>query len=117
MTTTAPDRPSADPSFAEPAMRLGGRREGGPKRTRAIGQADAERETLFEKRRQTTASPVHRAVWDRGFPAELFDSAEEKTPADVQQVMDASIAVVHRHRNAGTLLDENGKTRESVLQE
>ena len=117
MTTTAPDRPSSDPSFAETAMRLGGKSDEEAKRTGAIDKADDEVETLFEKRRQTTASPVHRAVWDRGFPVELFDSAEEKTPADVQQVMDASIAVVHRHRNAGTLLDESGKTRESVLQE
>ncbi len=117
MSTTSPDRPSTDPSFAETAMRLGGKSDEEATRTGAIDKADDEVERLFEKRRQTTASPVHRAVWDRGFPAELFDSAEVTTPADVQQVMDASIAVVRRHRNADTLLDENGKTRESVLNE
>ncbi len=117
MSTTSPNRPSSDPSFAETAMRLGGKSDEEATRTGAIDKADDEVETLFEKRRQTTASPVHRAVWDRGFPVELFDSADVTTPADVQQVMDASIAVVHRHRNAGTLLDENGKTREEVLKE
>jgi alkylation response protein AidB-like acyl-CoA dehydrogenase len=119
-TTSPPPRTgdtSSDPSFAETAMRLGGKSDEEATRTGAIDKADDEVERLFEKRRQTTASPVHRAVWDRGFPVELFDSAEEKTPADVQQVMDASIAVVDRYRKAGTLLDENGKTRESVLKE
>ncbi len=98
-------------------MRLGGKSEEEATRTGAIDKADDEVERLFEKRRQTTASPIHRAVWDRGFPVELFEAAEVKTPADVQQVMDASIAVVERHRSAGTVLDENGKTREEVLQD
>lgn len=98
-------------------MRLGGKSEEEATRTGAIDKADDEVERLFEKRRQTTASPIHRAVWDRGFPVDLFEAAEEKTPADVQQVMDASLAVVERHRKAGTILDENGKTREEVLQE
>lgn len=110
MSTTSPDRPPSDPSFAETAMRLGGKSEEEATRTGAIDKADDEVERLFEKRRQTTASPIHRAVWDRGFPVELFEAAEAKTPADVQQVMDASLAVVERHRKAGTILDENGKT-------
>lgn len=117
MSTTSPDRPPSDPSFAETAMRLGGKSEEEATRTGAIDKADDEVERLFEKRRQTTASPIHRAVWDRGFPVELFEAAEAKTPADVQQVMDASLAVVERHRKAGTILDENGKTRDEVLQD
>lgn len=116
-TTSPPDRPPTDPSFAETAMRLGGKSDEEAKRTGAIDRADDEVEGLFEKRRQTTASPIHRAVWDRGFPVELFEAAQEKTPADVQQVMDTSISIVHRHRNGGTLLDANGKAREEVLKE
>jgi alkylation response protein AidB-like acyl-CoA dehydrogenase len=66
---------------------------------------------------QTIHSPAHRAVWDRTLPVELFQPAAETASADVQRVMDASLEVVRRHRDAGTLLGDDGKTSERVLRE
>jgi len=54
-------------------------------------------------------------VWDRGVPVELFVSTPPKTPADVQKVMDDSVAVARRHVEARTLLNEEGKIAESAL--
>jgi alkylation response protein AidB-like acyl-CoA dehydrogenase len=58
---------------------------------------------------------VHRAVWDRDFPLELFRAAPLATPPDVQKVMDDSVAVVQRHREAGTLHNEDRKISDAVL--
>jgi alkylation response protein AidB-like acyl-CoA dehydrogenase len=117
---TTPDvaPPNAgDPSFAETALKLGGKSEDEARRTGAIDKADDQVETLFAAKYQTTGSPVHRAVWDRSVPADLFYFPPTETPAAVQRVMDDSIAVVARHRAAKTLLDERGKIAEPVLRE
>jgi len=104
-------------SFAETAMKLGGKSEDEARRTGAIDKADDQVEQLFAAQYQTVNSPAHRAVWDRGVPAGEFMSSPPKTPADVQQVMDESIAVVRRHKQAGTLHDDQQKLREEVLQD
>jgi alkylation response protein AidB-like acyl-CoA dehydrogenase len=117
---TTPDvaLPNAgDPSFAETALKLGGKSEDEARRTGAIDKADDQVETLFAAKYQTTGSPVHRAVWDRSVPAELFYFPPTDTPPAVQRVMDDSIAVVARHRSAKTLLDSQGKIAEPVLNE
>src|SRR4029077_9989008 len=59
-------------SFAETALRLGGKSDEEARRTGAIDKADEQVEALFAARFQTASSPVHRAVWDRGLPIELF---------------------------------------------
>ena len=102
-------------SFAETALALGGKSADEARRTGAIDTADDQVEALFAPQYQTVNSPAHRAVWDRGVPVELFMSAPPKTPPDVQQVMDDSIAVVQRHKAAGTLLNDEGKIAEAVL--
>ena len=104
-------------SFAETAMKLGGKSDDEARRTGAIDKADDQVEQLFAAQYQTVNSPAHRAVWDRGVPADEFMSAPPKTPADVQRVMDESIAVVRRHKQAGTLHDDQQKLREQVLQD
>ena len=117
---TPPDAASStasDPSFAETALKLGGKSEDEARRTGAIDAADDQVETLFAAKYQTVGSPVHRAVWDRGVPVDLFYFPPTETPAAVQKVMDDSVALVARHRAAGTLLDENGKIAEAVLSE
>jgi alkylation response protein AidB-like acyl-CoA dehydrogenase len=58
---------------------------------------------------------VHRAVWDRVLPVELFEATLESTPPDVQAVMSHSLEVVRRHRAAGTLLNAEGKIADEVL--
>ncbi len=108
-------------SFAETALKLGGKSDDEARRTGAIDKADDQVESLFAAQYQTVNSPAHRAVWDRGVPVEEFLSTPAKTPADVQKVMDDSIAIVRRHKAAGTLHHQGGedheKLREEVLQE
>jgi alkylation response protein AidB-like acyl-CoA dehydrogenase len=118
MAIKAPTPPTDDsqaPSFAETALRLGGKSEDEARRTGAMDAADDQVERLFAPQYQTVNSPAHRAVWDRGVPAELFASEPPETPADVQKVMDDSIAAVWRHRAAGTLLNADGKISDAVL--
>jgi alkylation response protein AidB-like acyl-CoA dehydrogenase len=102
-------------SFAETALALGGKSADEARRTGAIDTADDQVEALFAPQYQTVNSPAHRAVWDRGVPVELFQSQSPITPPEVQRVMDDSVAVVQRHKAAGTLLNEEGKIAEPVL--
>src|SRR4051812_27259212 len=119
MSTESPPtyRPSEGPSFAETALKLGGKSDDEARRTGAIDAADDQVERLFARQYQTAQSPAHRAVWDRSVAVELFRSQAVTTPPDVQRVMDQSIAVVRRHRDAHTLLNEDGKIADNVLAE
>jgi alkylation response protein AidB-like acyl-CoA dehydrogenase len=108
---------SDEKSFAETALELGGKSADEARRTGAIDKADDQVEQLFKPEYQTTSSPVHRAVWDATVPAELFLPAPDAVAAEVKQVMDDSLAVVQRHRQAGTLLQAEGKTASPVLEE
>jgi alkylation response protein AidB-like acyl-CoA dehydrogenase len=107
----------AGPSFAETALKLGGKSADEARRTGAIDTADDQVEALFAPQYQTTNSPAHRAVWDRRVPVELFSSAPPKTPPEVQKVMDDSVAVARRHVEAGTLHNDEGKIAEPVFAE
>jgi len=104
-------------SFAETALKLAGKSEDEARRTGAIDTADDQVEALFAPQYQTVNSPAHRAVWERGVPVDLFQSTDPTTPDDIQQVMDASLKVVHKHRLAGTLLNDEGKITETVMQD
>jgi alkylation response protein AidB-like acyl-CoA dehydrogenase len=117
MATEAPhkERPRAEASFAETALALGGKSADEARRTGAIDTADDQVEALFAPEYQTANSPAHRAIWDRGVPVGLFQSKPPNTPADVQRVMDDSVAVVERHKQAGTLLNDERKISDSVL--
>src|SRR3954453_3264858 len=117
MSTESPpiDPPHEGTSFAETALKLGGKSADEARRTGGIDTADDQVEALFAPEYQTINSPAHRAVWDRGVPVELFMSAPPKTPPDVQRVMDDSIAVVQRHKAGGTLLNADAKIAEPVL--
>ncbi len=111
------DTPDTSISFAETALKLGGKSDEESRRTGAIDKADDQVEALFAERFQTSHSPVHRAVWDRRLPTELFAGRVPATPPDVARVMDDSVALVRRHRAAGTLLDEQHKIGDHVLRE
>ncbi len=104
-------------SFAETALKLGGKSADEARRTGTIDAADDQVERLFARQYQTVNSPAHRAVWDRGVPVELFASTAPQTPAEVQAVMDASVEVVRRHRDGGTLHNAEGKIADVVLTE
>jgi alkylation response protein AidB-like acyl-CoA dehydrogenase len=117
-----PPQPQADgrndeTSFAETALKLGGKSDEEARRTGAIDRADDQVERLFQPQYQTVNSPVHRAVWDRGVPVELFISTTEDTSADVRRVMEDSLAIVRRRRQDGTLIGQDNKIREETLEE
>ena len=59
-------------SFAETAMRLGGKSEEEARRMGAVDKADEQVESLFAAQYQTVNSPIHKAVWDGKVPLELF---------------------------------------------
>ena len=109
--------PDGKASFAETALKLGGKSEEEARRTGAIDKADDQVEGLFAARFQTINSPVHRAVWERRLPANLFSAAPAEVPADVKRVMDDSLLVVRRSREQSSLLDEHGKISASVLRQ
>ncbi len=105
----------ATESFAETALKLGGKSAEEARRTGAIDSADDNVEQLFKPQYQTINSPAHRAVWDREFPVDEFRSEPAEVPAEIRKVMDASVNVVERHRAAGTLMDQHRKISDPVL--
>ena len=75
MTAQAPISPDAEEtSFAETALKLGGKSADEARRTGAIDTADDQVEKLFARQYQTVNSPAHRAVWDKAVPTGLFIS-------------------------------------------
>src|SRR3954469_11918616 len=106
VTPTQEREPAPSQNFVETALKLGGKSDEEARRTGSIDRADDQVEALFAPRYQTSHSPVHRAVWDREFPVELF---APPTPAADEprwgRIMDESLALVRRHRAEGTLFD------------
>ncbi len=115
-TTPIPARLDAA-SFAETALRLGGKSDEEARRTGAVDTADDQVETLFAARFQTGQSPIHRAVWERKLPVELFSPTAADPSARAATVMADSLEVARRHRDARTLLDDEGKLSRSLLDE
>lgn len=115
--STAPQAPDEEASFAETALKLGGKSDDEARRTGAIDKADDQVEALFAPKYQTVHSPAHRAVWDRRVPADEFVSRDAEPSSQMKRVMAESLDVVRRHKAAGTLLNEEGRLREEVLAE
>jgi hypothetical protein len=106
-TTTPADREQQ--SFAETALRLGGKTEEEARRTGAVDKADEQVESLFKPQYQTANSPVHKAVWDGHVPLELFAPPPLPASAPSDRTMEASLDIVRRRRAEGKIDDENGK--------
>lgn len=102
-------------TFVETALELSGKSVEEARKTGAIDRADDQVEALFAPRYQTAQSPAHRAVWDHGFPVDLFLSERVEVPEAAARVMNDSLDVVKRHKAAGTLLNEQRKISEQVL--
>lgn len=115
MSTETDEKNVPEESFAETALKLGGKSAEEARRTGVIDSADDNVESLFKSQYQTVNSPAHRAIWENQVPIELFQSSIKETDPEVQKVMDASVAVVERHRKANSILDENGKITDQVL--
>src|SRR4051794_19248423 len=107
--STAPPTDRDQQSFAETALRLGGKSEEEARRTGALDKADEQVESLFKPQYQTANSPIHRAVWDGKVPLDLFEPPTLPESAPCDKSMDASLEVVRRWRASGQLYDENGK--------
>jgi len=107
-------------SFAETAMRLGGKSEEEARRMGAMDAADERVEEMFDPKYQTVSSPVHRAIWDANLPVNLFSFADApRIPsANAGDVMERSYQIVRRHVLSGTMIDrESGKIPDHVLNE
>ena len=104
-------------SFAETAMRLGGKSDEEARRLGAVDKADEQVEKLFEQRHRTSNSPIHRAVWEGKTPLELFMPPPLSASAPCDAAMQRSIDVVRRRAEAKATLDEKGKMHPDLLRE
>jgi alkylation response protein AidB-like acyl-CoA dehydrogenase len=104
-------------SFAETALRLGGKTEEEAKRMGAVDKADEQVESLFAPEYQTVNSPVHRAVWEKRVPLDLFAPPALPASAPCDAAMERSLEVVRKRRQQGTLYNERGKVSDDVLNE
>src|SRR4051812_45378783 len=103
-------------TFVETALELGGKSREESQRTGRLDRADDQVEALFAPRYQTSQSPVHRAIWDREFPLDLFYAKPtDQAAGGWAAIMDESLALVRRHRDEGTLLDDHKKISAQVL--
>jgi acyl-CoA dehydrogenase len=115
--SVAPDTQRENQSFAETALRLGGKSDEEVRRTGAMDKADEQVEKLFAERLRTTNSPVHRAVWDGTVPLDLFRPPPLPAAAPCDAAMDRSLEVVRRHREAGTLYDDQDKVSDAAVED
>jgi alkylation response protein AidB-like acyl-CoA dehydrogenase len=115
MSTATP--PEREQSFAETALRLGGKSEEEARRTGALDKADEQVEKLFLPQYQTTSSPIHRAVWESKVPLDLFSPPQLPDSAHCDATMEESLNIVRKHRAAHTLYDEKNKVHPRVLAE
>ena len=116
---SAPVKPNPvqEESFAEVALRLGGASADEAKRTGVVDTADDQVESLFAEQYKTVNSPVHRAVWDSNVPTELFYSDMPEGSPLVAKVVADSLALVSRHRDAGTLFNDDDRIADIVMKE
>lgn len=102
-------------SFAETAMRLGGKTEEEARRTGAVDMADDQVEALFAPQYKTSNSPIHKAVWESKTPIKLFATPRfDEKSLDLPEVK-KSIEVVKKHMKASTIYDDKGKISDQVL--
>jgi alkylation response protein AidB-like acyl-CoA dehydrogenase len=109
--------PDGKASFAETAMRLGGKTEEEARRTGAVDTADDQVESLFAPQYKTVNSPVHRAVWENRVPLDLFTPPKFEADALNLPALRDSLEVLRRHKKAGTMFDSNDKISETVIQD
>jgi alkylation response protein AidB-like acyl-CoA dehydrogenase len=104
-------------SFAEAALRLSGKTDEEARRTGAVDKADEQVESLFAPQYQTVNSPVHRAVWERKAPLNLFAPPPLPASAPCDAAMARCLEVVEKRCREGKLYDEGGKVSAEVMSE
>ena len=111
------DPKNNDVSFAETALRLGGKSEDEAKRTGAVDRADDEVEALFADKYKTVNSPIHKAVWDNNVPIELFSTPKLDVASVSIPAMEKSLAVLRAARRESRQYDAKGKLSDKLLNE
>src|SRR3954463_7553253 len=96
-------------SFAEAALRMGGKSEDEARRMGAVDKADEQVETLFASKYQTSNSPVHKAIWEGKIPLDLFATEMPTGSAPCDVAMEKSLQVMRRRREQRAIYDANGK--------
>src|SRR6516164_9398302 len=104
-------------SFAEEALRLGGKTEEEARRMGAVDKADEQVEALFAARYQTANSPVHKAIWEGKTPLELFAAPPLAESAPCDAAMQRSLEVMRRRRDNKTTFDENNRVSADTIAE
>ena len=99
-------------TFIEAALKMGGKSEEEARTTGTVDRADDEVDALFAARYQTANSPVHRAVWDRKLPVELFFPTPPTVPPACQRAMQKSIEAVTATAQ-GTLYGPDSKVSQA----
>src|SRR5262245_7709628 len=112
-TTTEPGQQS----FAETALRLGGKSEEEARRLGAVDKADEQVETLFAPQYQTTSSPIHKAIWEAKVPLELFTVPPLPALAPCDATIEKTLASVKRRRQQGTLFNADNKLSQESIAE
>ncbi|MES6501174.1 acyl-CoA dehydrogenase family protein, partial [Cutibacterium acnes] len=107
--------PNSDVSFAETALRLGGKSEEEAARTGAMDRADDQVESMFAPQYKTVNSPIHKAVWESRVPIDLFKTPKVTQDQLTLPAMTKSIEFLKKHRKDNTIWDKNSKVSEAVL--
>ncbi len=113
-----PASPAQEPetqSFAETAMRMGGKSEEEAKRMGAVDKADEQVDRMF--RFQTANSPIHKAIWDGHVPLELFMAPPLPSSVPCDGVMSRSLDVIKRRREQKALLNQDKKLSTESIDE
>src|SRR5580700_9448436 len=113
--TTTPEPETQ--SFAEAALRMGGKSDEEARRMGAVDKADEQVETLFAPQYQTTSSPIHRAIWDGKVPLGLFAPPPLPASHPADAVMQRSLDIARRRRNDNTLYNTDRKISETTIAE
>ena len=115
MNPATPTQEAETQSFAETAMRMGGKSEEESRRMGAVDKADEQVDRLF--RHQTAASPIHKAIWDGKVPLELFATPPLSGSAPCDIVMEKSLAIARRRREQGALFNHDKKVSNETIDE
>src|SRR5438270_317866 len=115
MNPATPTQEHETQSFAETAMRMGGKSEEEAQRMGAVDKADEQVDRLF--RFQTSNSPIHKAIWNGAVPLELFQAPAPPQNLPCDAVMAKSLEIIRRRREEKALLNQDKKLSAETIDE
>jgi len=102
-------------SFAETAMKLGGKSAEEYKSIGKVDTADDQVDHLFEDKYQTNNSPAFKAVWGREFPTKNFFEFDFHRPNST--MLKNCVSIASSFKQKGNLYDDKGKLSEDLLKD